>query len=238
MFVTYIRINKYTTSCSRLNSILLKQHVCECVVNWLHKMTDHSNVVCTFPTRNYTTTYLKEAANYAIRHRRERVHLMCNRDYARAVLIFGPLEDTEYKDKPGEVRGCSEFYLPTTGDMEVVGYAANTPYPCDQLILLVREDEKLYGYDGDEVHLLANSLKQLIEIGLQYPPVESYYYGEAFRNVTMDFWDKASNSPRVKAAKAEHYALLASRSAVVATLIQKSKAKRKQRGQWVANTKL
>lgn len=201
-------------------------------------MTDRSDVICTFPTRNNTTTYMKEAANYAIRHRRERVHLMCNGDYASAVLIFGPLEDTEYKDKPGEVHGCSKFYLPTPGDMEVVGYAVNTPYPCDQLILLVHEDEKLYGYDGDEVHLLANSLKQLIETGLRYPPAESYYYNEAFKNVTMELWDKVSNSPRVKQAEAEHYAFIVSRSAVVATLIQKSKAKRKQRGQRVANTKL
>lgn len=98
-------------------------------------------------------------------------------------LTIGPVEDTEYKDRPAVVNGWAKFYLPTTVTMQVIGYVTGTPYPCDQLVLMTCEDQKVYGYDGDELHLVANCLDQISKEGIAYPAFQSYYHGEAFQHV-------------------------------------------------------
>ncbi|XP_013874181.1 uncharacterized protein LOC106524769 [Austrofundulus limnaeus] len=172
--------------------------------------------------------YLEKLSDYVLNHRHEKHDL---KSPAGATLTIGPLEDTEYKDKPSEVHGCSKFYLPTTGQMVVIGYVEGTQYPCDQLILMIHENGKLYGYDGDELHEVASSLMHLDKAGLDYPASKSYYYSEAFKDVTMEFWDKVRTSPRVKKAEEEHRELVASRKSKVAELIEKSKAKQRLRKQ-------
>lgn len=72
--------------------------------------------------------------------------------------------------------------------MQVVGYVEGTPYPCDQLVLMTCEDKKFYGYDGDELHLVASSLEHLCSAGIDYPASKSFYRGEAFK-------DTVRNSP-------------------------------------------
>lgn len=167
-------------------------------------------------------SYLKRVTDYVFEHRHERVYL----PEATTTVIVGTLQDTEYRDKADEVRACSQLYLPTTQvEMEVVGYALNTPYYCDQLILLVREDGKFYGYDGDELHLLPDRWR---ETGSLYPPSKSYYHGEAFEDATVDFLDKVRASPRVRKAEEEYHAIVASQATEITDILNRSRAKRRR----------
>uniref|UniRef100_A0A3Q3BRZ2 Uncharacterized protein n=1 Tax=Kryptolebias marmoratus TaxID=37003 RepID=A0A3Q3BRZ2_KRYMA len=79
--------------------------------------------------------------------------------------------------------GNYKFYLPMPRKMEVIGYVEGTLYPCDQLILMICGDGKLYSYDGDELHEVASSLQHLREVGIDYPASKSFYYGEAFKDM-------------------------------------------------------
>uniref|UniRef100_A0A3P9PX54 Uncharacterized protein n=1 Tax=Poecilia reticulata TaxID=8081 RepID=A0A3P9PX54_POERE len=92
------------------------------------------------------------------------------------VLTKGTLDDTEYKDRPA-------FYLPKTTKMEVTGYMEGTLYLCDQLVLMTCEDQKVYCFDGEELHLVAFSLDQMFTVGIANPARQSYYHGEAFKDM-------------------------------------------------------
>lgn len=102
-----------------------------------------------------------------------------------AILTIGPLEDTEYEDRPAVAKGWGWFYLPNTVNMEVLGYVEGTPYPCiNHLVLMTCEDEKVYGYDGEEeLHLVASSLNQMWTEGIAHPPIESFYHGYPLKDV-------------------------------------------------------
>lgn len=189
-----------------------------------------------FPTPGDTpTAYLEHATAFVLAHRYTTIPLsfINTANNTAAVLILGPVEDTEYKDKPGELHGCSKFYLPTQNDLVIIGYATDTPYYCNQLIIMVDQLGRLYGYDGDEVHLLADDFKQQQRHGddvieLYYPSLNSYYYGQAFENVTAEFWDRVNNSPRVKEMEENYYKFLESRTDMVLKMVQKSKEKRRR----------
>lgn len=100
-----------------------------------------------------------------------------------AILKIAGLEDTIYSKKPDEVNGWGKFYLPKIVNMQVLGVVEGTPSPCDQLVLMTCEDKKLYGYDGEELHLVASSLEKLNDKEIQYPAAKSYYNGEAFEDM-------------------------------------------------------
>ncbi|XP_017276532.1 uncharacterized protein LOC108238754 isoform X2 [Kryptolebias marmoratus] len=154
-----------------------------------------------------------------------------------ATLTICPLEDTEYKDNPGEVNGCSKFYLPMPRKMEVIGYVEGTLYPCDQLILMICGDGKLYSYDGDELHEVASSLQHLREVGIDYPASKSFYYGEAFKDMTPEDWDEVRRtSSVVKKLEEEHREMVASHKSKMSEIIRKSKQKRRLRQQLAAPT--
>ncbi|KAM4539340.1 uncharacterized protein PAE49_020233 isoform 2-T2 [Odontesthes bonariensis] len=144
-----------------------------------------------------------------------------------ATLTVGPLEDTMYKDNPARVNGCGKFYLPTTVKMQVIGYVEGTPYPCDQLVLMTSEEQKIYGYDGEELHLVASSLQKLHCDGICYPASESFYRGEAFKDMTDDDWEKVRQGPVGKRLDAEHHKLVESqKSRLLANLKISSQKKR------------
>ncbi|KAM4550268.1 uncharacterized protein V3H82_019418 isoform 2-T2 [Fundulus diaphanus] len=142
-----------------------------------------------------------------------------------AMLTIAPLEDTEYSDRPAVVNAWGKFYLPITVTMQVIGYVTGTSYPCDQLVLMTCEDQKVYGYDGDELHLLASSPKQLSEEGIACPPSKSYYHGEALKDMTSEDWEKVKQSPVGKRLDEEHHNLVASHKS---TLLKNLRLSRKK----------
>ncbi|KAM4725912.1 uncharacterized protein FYW61_013948 isoform 2-T3 [Anableps anableps] len=146
---------------------------------------------------------------------------------AKAILTIGPIEDTEYKNRPAVVNGWGKFYLPTTATMEVIGYVEGTPYPCDKLVLMTCQDQKVYVYDEDELHLVASSLKEMCTKGIAFPPFQSYYHGEAFKDMTKEDWEEVKKGPVGKRLDEEHRKLVASHKS---TLLQDLKIiRQKQR---------
>ena len=100
---------------------------------------------------------------------------------AGATLRIGGLEDTIYRDAHAKVNGWGKFYLPSLVHMQVMGVLEGTSYPCEQLVLMTCEDKKVYAYDGEELHLVAPSVKELKDF--EYPASKSYYKGEACKHV-------------------------------------------------------
>ncbi|MED6265375.1 hypothetical protein CHARACLAT_024824 [Characodon lateralis] len=145
----------------------------------------------------------------------------------QAILTIGPVEDTEYRDRHAEVNGWGKFYLPATVKMQVIGYVKGTPYPCDQLVLMTCEDKKVYGYDGDELHLVASSLNQMLAKGIAYPALKSYYHGEAFKDMTKEDWEKVKQGPVGKKLDGEHHKLVASHKSALLENIRKSRLKQR-----------
>uniref|UniRef100_A0A672GT73 Uncharacterized protein n=1 Tax=Salarias fasciatus TaxID=181472 RepID=A0A672GT73_SALFA len=95
---------------------------------------------------------------------------------AGAVLTICELEDTEYKEKLDEVSGWGNFYLRDIVNMRVVGVVEGTSCPVGDLVLLTCEDKQLYGYDGEELHVVAPNLPKAInDKKIDYPASESYY---------------------------------------------------------------
>ncbi|XP_036949875.1 uncharacterized protein LOC119017341 isoform X1 [Acanthopagrus latus] len=123
---------------------------------------------------------------------------------AGATLKIADLDDTIYKNKDKVVNGWGKFYLPEVMSMQVVGLVEGTSCPCDQLVLMTCEDRKIYAYDGEELHVVASSLKQLCDKGIEYPASKSYYRGEAFKDMTEKEWGKVRSSPVGKRLDAEH----------------------------------
>lgn len=112
---------------------------------------------------------------------------------AGATWLIGDLDDTVYRGKHSVVDGWGKFYLPEIVSMQVVGVVEGTSFPCDQLVLMTCEDGKMYAYDGEELHLVASSLEQLFESGIEYPASKSYYNGEAFKDmVRRSCWQQIS----------------------------------------------
>ena len=106
---------------------------------------------------------------------------------AGATLIIGEVDDTIYRKEDKVVNGWGKFYLPEVVSMQVVGVVEGTSCPCDQLVLMTCEDRKIYAYDGEELHVVASSLKQLCDKGIEYPASKSYYRGEAFKNMVRGY---------------------------------------------------
>ncbi|XP_063755313.1 uncharacterized protein LOC134874939 isoform X2 [Eleginops maclovinus] len=124
---------------------------------------------------------------------------------AGATLKIGPLKDTIYSGEHKVVNEWGKFYLPEIVRMQVVGVVEGTSCPSDELVLMTCEDEKLYAYDGEELHLVASDLKQLVEEGISYPASKTYYKGEAFRDMTEEYWAKVWKSPTGMRLKQAHH---------------------------------
>ncbi|KAM6911720.1 uncharacterized protein PEZ65_015942 [Lycodopsis pacificus] len=146
-----------------------------------------------------------EASEFVSKHKHETIDL---KTPAGATWRVGDLEDTIYSGKDNVVNGWNKFYLPDIVNMKVMGVVEGTSCPCDQLVLMTCEDRKLYAYDGDELHLVASSLKQLSLFGMEYPAAESYYKGEAFRKMTDEDWDEVRKGDVGKRLDKEHHELV------------------------------
>uniref|UniRef100_A0A3Q3K0N1 Uncharacterized protein n=1 Tax=Monopterus albus TaxID=43700 RepID=A0A3Q3K0N1_MONAL len=120
------------------------------------------------------------AHHFVTTHRHKIFRLRCP---TGARLRIAGLEDTMYRDDDYEVKSWGAFYLPDEVKMQVFGVVEGTSCPYDQLVLMTCEDEKVYAYDGEELHVVASSWNKLCEEGIEYPASETYYDGEAFKHM-------------------------------------------------------
>ncbi|TNN75430.1 hypothetical protein EYF80_014242 [Liparis tanakae] len=106
-----------------------------------------------------------------------------------AKWTIGDLEDTIYRDEDNVVNGWNKFYLPEMVTMQVLGVVKGTSCPREQLVLMTCEDTKVYGYDGEELHLVASSIEQLSAEGLEYPAAKSFDKGRPFQKMSTKDWN-------------------------------------------------
>ncbi|XP_035849591.1 uncharacterized protein LOC116060783 [Sander lucioperca] len=134
--------------------------------------------------------YLKGVLDFVSMNRHKTLNL---KNPAGATVKIGDLVDTIYSGEDYEVDGWGKFYLPNKVSMQVVGVVEGISCLCDQLVLMTCcEDRQVYAYDGEKLHLVASSLKQLSDEGIKYPGSKSYYNGEAFKDMTEEDWDKVN----------------------------------------------
>lgn len=125
-------------------------------------------------------SYLKQVSAVVSKHRHETVEL---KKPPGSKWKVGGLVDTIYRGDNAELKEWGNFYLPKRVTMEVIGAVENFPCQCGQLVMVAGEDQQVYAYDGEELHLVANSLEKLCTHGLQYPGLESFYRGESFKDM-------------------------------------------------------
>uniref|UniRef100_A0AAZ1X9N6 Uncharacterized protein n=1 Tax=Oreochromis aureus TaxID=47969 RepID=A0AAZ1X9N6_OREAU len=106
---------------------------------------------------------------------------------AGVTLRKAGLEDTVYKDNFLVVNGWGKFYLPKVVTMQVITVVEGISFPCEQLVLMTCEDQQVYAYDEEELHLVASSMKQLRDEGMEYPGSTVYYRGEAFKDMVRSY---------------------------------------------------
>ncbi|XP_058260574.1 uncharacterized protein LOC131362539 [Hemibagrus wyckioides] len=115
------------------------------------------------------------------------------KDYS--VRVCGQV-DTVYSGNEDQLEAWKDFYLPKRMEMVVMG--AVDDFPCDafslQLVLLLCEDGKIYAYEDEVLHLVANSLKELLDNGLTFPGLECYKEGECFEDYTEEEYNKIMQS--------------------------------------------
>ncbi|XP_062414473.1 uncharacterized protein LOC119219553 [Pungitius pungitius] len=148
------------------------------------------------------TDYMTSKLNYVLEHRDETVIL---KNPAGAILTIGDLDETIYRDKKKVVNGWNKFYLKDIVSMQVFGVVMGTSCPEDHLVLMTCEDQKVYAYDGEVLHLVASSWEQLLDEGIQYPAETSYYKGEAFKDTD---WDEVRKGEVGRRLDQEHLKLV------------------------------
>lgn len=160
--------------------------------------------------------YLAWVSNFVSTHKHKMLKL---KNPGGALLKVAGLEDTIYRGKPDEVNGWGKFYLPKMVNMQVVGVVEGSSCTCDQLVLMTCEDKRVYAYDGEELHLVASSLNQLGDRGIEYPASKSYYNGQAFQDMTEEDWEDVKMGPVGRSLEKEHQKLVkANKSAFLANL--------------------
>ncbi|KAM9434262.1 uncharacterized protein Hap1MRO34_002100 isoform 2-T2 [Clarias gariepinus] len=152
--------------------------------------------------------YLQKIRDVVDKHKGSQIKL-------QKVGIFsfkvGFLAQTSYRDTPEMLEEWEEFYLPDQVSMEVIGVLEK--FRCEssrnELVLMVCEDEKVYGYADNRLHLVANSLKELFKDGLQFPGIKQYYRGQSFEDMSDAEWDSVNKSEVVRESVKEHKEMLA-----------------------------
>ncbi|KAM9414789.1 uncharacterized protein ACWYII_023984 isoform 1-T3 [Salvelinus alpinus] len=150
--------------------------------------------------------YLKQVSDTVCKHRHASIPL---KKPEKSEWKVGGLDDTFYKGEE-EVKEWGNFYLPDSVTMEVLGAVENLPYPTEsgQLVIMLCEDRQVYAYDGEEMHLVALSLKEVFDSGLKYPGFKSFYRGECFKDMTKEDWAMVRQGKVGRRLENEHQELL------------------------------
>uniref|UniRef100_A0A674DAX1 Uncharacterized protein n=1 Tax=Salmo trutta TaxID=8032 RepID=A0A674DAX1_SALTR len=124
---------------------------------------------------------------------------------------IGGLDDTCYK---GEEEVKDKFYLKEEVKMVVIGVIDGFD-ECEaesgQLLILVGEDWKVYAYETECLHLVAKSMQNLFESGLNYPGIKTFYRGQCFENMTPEEWsDVERDSDEIQKKQDAHKCFLKS----------------------------
>ncbi|KAM4630598.1 uncharacterized protein ACJ7VT_000282 [Polymixia lowei] len=149
--------------------------------------------------------YLKQVSTAVSKHRQNIVPLKVPSPFKWKI---GGLADTIYKGNKAEVKEWGSFYLSKKVELEVIGAVEDFHCQSGQLVMVACEDKQVYAFDGEELHLVARSLKELCEQGLQYPGLKSFYRGECFKDMTEHDWAAVRQGSVGKKLDRDHQALV------------------------------
>ncbi|XP_036423155.1 uncharacterized protein LOC118806020 [Colossoma macropomum] len=151
--------------------------------------------------------YLEKISNVVTKYCHKQIELKKVEKYK---FRIGSFKDTSYRDEPDLLEEWEQFYLPDHMKVEVIGFLEEFPCNADsaELVLMVCEDGKVFAYEDERLHLVANDLKELFECGVQFPGAKYYYRGQSFEDMTDDDWDKVKKSEAVMASTKEHQDML------------------------------
>ncbi|CAB1350857.1 unnamed protein product, partial [Coregonus sp. 'balchen'] len=129
-------------------------------------------------------------------------------------LKIGHQDNTVYKGNKKEIEELSKFYLKEEVKMVVIGVIDDVD-ECEaesgQLLILVGEDWKVYAYETECLHLVANSMQDLFASQLKYPGIKTFYRGQCFADMTTEEWSKVErDSDEIQKKKDEHKCFLKS----------------------------
>uniref|UniRef100_A0A3B1IL56 Uncharacterized protein n=1 Tax=Astyanax mexicanus TaxID=7994 RepID=A0A3B1IL56_ASTMX len=154
---------------------------------------------CWIPLSKYRASYLTKLASVVSKNSGEKI------DLNKYKFRVGSLEDTSYKNNTDILQEWEQFYLEQQKKMVVIGVLEN--FPCGEdsaeLVLMVCEDERVFAYEDEHLHLVASSLEVLFESGVQFPSSEYYYRGQSFEKMVKQ-------SKKVTAKFDEHREMLQS----------------------------
>uniref|UniRef100_A0A3B4C248 Uncharacterized protein n=1 Tax=Pygocentrus nattereri TaxID=42514 RepID=A0A3B4C248_PYGNA len=134
------------------------------------------------PKKDGAVKYLEKIVKVVTKHNQKRIALKKVEKYK---FRIGSFKDTSYRKEPDLLEEWEQFYLPDHMKMEVIGFLEEFPCNADsaQLVLMVCEDGKVFAYEDERLHLVANDLKELFEHGVQFPGAKYYYRGQSFEDM-------------------------------------------------------
>lgn len=137
--------------------------------------------VCNHSFSEKTETYLKK-------HHEEGYEVELKDAYTKEVAYIwklGTFESTMYGDDSNVLEEWEECYLPDDMKMQVLGEVHRTSSDLEtpSLVLMRCEDEKIYAYDEQRLHLVAENLTQLSDEGISYPSKTYYSYWQTFEDM-------------------------------------------------------
>lgn len=149
--------------------------------------------------------YLQQVSDAVFKHHHASIALKKPKE---SEWKIAGLDDTSYKGEE-EIKEWKNFYLQNSVEMEVLGAVENlVPTESGQLVIMLCEDRQVYAYDGEEMHLVALSLGEVFDSGLQYPGIKSFYRGECFKNMTKEDWATVRQGIVGRRLEKEHQDLL------------------------------
>uniref|UniRef100_A0A3B1JX65 Uncharacterized LOC111197155 n=2 Tax=Astyanax mexicanus TaxID=7994 RepID=A0A3B1JX65_ASTMX len=152
--------------------------------------------------------YLEEIGSFVSKHSGAKIKL---KKVERYNFRVGSLKDTSYKNTD-LLQEWEQFYLPDEMKMVVIGVLED--FPCGEdsaeLVLMVCEDGNVFAYEDERLHLVASSLKELFESGVQFPGSKYYYRGQSFEDMTKDDWNEVKQSKEAMEKHKKHQDMLES----------------------------
>ncbi|XP_066522560.1 uncharacterized protein [Hoplias malabaricus] len=115
-------------------------------------------------------------------------------------------EDTVYAGNDDQLDSWEDHYLSERKKMQVIG--AIDDFSCEafgrQLVLLLCEDKRVYAYEDEVLHVVAESLEALFDSGVIFPGKEVYNFGECFEEYTEDEYNEMMEFSEIKEMKEKH----------------------------------
>ena len=150
------------------------QHTCQ---------TNMLTVLFLFTFYATDVKFLSKVEDFVSTHRGKLIPLTKPAGYS---LRIGSLQDTVHAESEDQLQVWEDCYLPDRMKMVVLGVLDDCSAADGQLVLLLCQDGNVYAYEFEVLHLVASSLKDLLDSGVEFPGQKSYKFGDCFNDVVRN----------------------------------------------------